>query len=419
MRTTNKLVMLLLIIINLVNSACTNSDNNLEPTTPTEIATAADLSTYLETIINDKEIPGFAVSIALNDAIAYQKSFGFANIAAQTPYTNQTVNSIASISKTFVSAAAVKAIEQGYFTLETNINDLLPIEVYNPKHPLENIKVKHLLTHTSGIIDNPQQYFAANYFIFLGENTSTNGASFLMNDLGIEQHTQVALEDYLVEIFLEDGDLYSEDNYLDAKPGTQWAYSNTATALMSYIIEYVSDAPFYEYVANNVLLPLQMSNSTFNFTEINTSNLATLYLNEYLPLPRYGNHSYAEGSMHTTNEDFSKYLLDMMKGIKGESSVLFTPASYNLLFSNLVDGSIVPGEFAENQAIYWYENDGYVMHGGNSFGTSSQLQIEKNGTSGFYILTNMDGTTYETSPKWEEVKLLISTAIEQYITHNK
>lgn len=419
MRTTNKLIMLLLIIINLVNSACTNSDNNLEPTTPTEIATAADLSTYLETIINDKEIPGFAVSIALNDAIAYQKSFGYANIAAQTPYTNQTVNSIASISKTFVSAAAVKAIEQGYFTLETNINDLLPIEVYNPKHPLENIKVKHLLTHTSGIIDNPQQYFAANYFIFLGENTSTNGASFLMNDLGIEQHTQVALEDYLVEIFLEDGDLYSEDNYLDAKPGTQWAYSNTATALMSYIIEYVSDAPFYEYVANNVLLPLQMSNSTFNFTEINTSNLATLYLNEYMPLPRYGNHSYAEGSMHTTNEDFSKYLLDMMKGIKGESSVLFTPASYNLLFSNLVDGSIVPGEFAENQAIYWYENDGYVMHGGNSFGTSSQLQIEKNGTSGFYILTNMDGTTYETSPKWEEVNLLISTAIEQYITHNK
>lgn len=419
MRTTNKLVMLLLIIINLVNSACTNSDNNLEPTTPTAIATAADLSTYLETIINDKEIPGFAVSIALNDAISYQKSFGYANIATQTPYTNQTVNSIASISKTFVSSAAVKAIEQGYFTLETNINDLLPIEVYNPKHPLENIKVKHLLTHTSGIIDNPQQYFAANYFIFLGENTSTNGASFLMNDLGIEQHTQVALEDYLVEIFLEDGDLYSEDNYLDAKPGTQWAYSNTATALMSYIIEYVSDAPFYEYVANNVLLPLQMSNSTFNFTEINTSNLATLYLNEYLPLPRYGNHSYAEGSMHTTNDDFSKYLLDMMKGIKGESSVLFTPASYNILFSNLVDGSIVPGEFAENQAIYWYENDGYVMHGGNSFGTSSQLQIEKNGTSGFYILTNMDGTTYETSPKWEEVKLLISTAIEQYITHNK
>ena len=54
--------------------------------------------------------------------------------------------------------------------------------------------------------------FNFNYFIFLGENTSTNGASFLMNDLGIEQHTQVALEDYLVEIFLEDGDLYSFDN---------------------------------------------------------------------------------------------------------------------------------------------------------------------------------------------------------------
>lgn len=419
MRTTKKMILVLVLAINLVNSACTNSDTDTAVMVPTEIETAADLSLYLENIINEKDIPGFAVSVALNDAITYQQSFGMANIATQTPYTNQTVNSIASISKTFVAAAVVKAIEQGYFTLETNINDVLPIAVYNPKHPLENIKVKHLVTHTSGIVDNPQHYLATNYFIFLEENTNTAGASFLMNDLGIEQQAQVALEDYLAAVFLEDGALFSEDNYLDAKPGTQWAYSNTATALMSYIIAYVSDTPFYEYVANHVLLPLQMNNSTYNLAAINETDLATLYINEAMPLPRYGNHSYAEGSMHTTNEDFSKYLLEMMRGVKGEASVLFTEESYDLLFSNQLDTSIVPDEFAENQGIYWYENDGYLMHGGNSFGTSSQLQIEKNGTSGFSIVTNMDGTTYTTSPKWEEVKLLISTAIEQYITHHK
>ncbi|WP_298421808.1 serine hydrolase domain-containing protein [uncultured Kordia sp.] len=419
MTTVTKNLIPILVAFTLLFSSC-SSDDDTTITTPTvnTIETAEELSTYLENLVQTNDIPGFSVSVALENSIAYQKSFGYANIATVTPYTNQTVNSIASISKTFVGAATAKAIEQGYFTLETNINELLPIEINNPKQPSSPIKIKHLVTHTSGIVDIPSVYLANNYYILPGENSTTEAATILMNGIGIQQSEKVALDEYLAEIFLEDGELYSLDNYLDAAPGEEWMYSNTGTGLLSYIIEYVSDTSFDGYVKTNILNPLQMSNTTYDIYEVNTSNLATLYLNPNSSLPRYGNHSYAEGSIHTTNEDLGNYLLDMMRGARGESAVLFSPEYYNLLFNENLESGIVPNSFAENHGLFWYMKDDNLMHGGNSIGISSHLQLKQNGASGFFIITNMDGTFTENNPKWESVKNQISNAIQQFINNN-
>ena len=105
-------------------------------------------------------------------------------------------------------------------------------------------------------------------------------------------------------------------------------------------------------------------------------------------------------------------------GIKGQSSTLFGTAYYELLFAEQLPVGTVPSSFAENQGIYWYNNADSWMQGGNSLGISSHLQLKDDGSSGFLIISNMDGTFSENEPKWEAVKTLIIQGVEEFISNN-
>ena len=218
------LILTYLILVTALMNACNNSDSlnvNPEP----QVTDSQSLTEALESVYQQSEIPGFSISIIKQDQIIYQNTFGYADIQNQIPYTNTTVQALASISKTFVGAAIVKAIEQGYFTLETDVNDILPIDLINPKRPNSVIQVKHLVTHTSGLQDQVQTYLSENYYILPGEDLSAEGAMLLQNDLGVGQRERRSLESFLGEYFMEDGDLYSEENFSSNLPGTVWNYS--------------------------------------------------------------------------------------------------------------------------------------------------------------------------------------------------
>jgi CubicO group peptidase (beta-lactamase class C family) len=189
------------ILITLGLLSCDKNDDDTLAPSPGNITTASELTEALNDIYDASEAPGFAVSIVKNDALVYQETFGMADIQGNEFYTNQTTQPIGSISKTFVAAAIVKAIEEGFFTLETDINDILPVEVVNPKQPDAAIKVKHLVTHTSGLLDNYEFYFQG-YRILPGEDLSTAGARLFQNAFGFQQREGWPLEDYLAAYYL-------------------------------------------------------------------------------------------------------------------------------------------------------------------------------------------------------------------------
>ena len=114
----------------------------------------SSLEEQLADLYKNGQLPGFAVAIVSKDKILFEKSFGFADIASQTAYTNSTQQSIASLSKTFIGLALMKAIEMGELNLDTPINTLLPFSVNHPDYPNRPITIRHLATHTSGINDN-------------------------------------------------------------------------------------------------------------------------------------------------------------------------------------------------------------------------------------------------------------------------
>lgn len=72
--------------------ACDDDDPVVEP--PAMITTEAELTDALNTTYEQKKAPGFAVTIVENSEIVYQQSFGQADMASNTPYSNSTVQPI-------------------------------------------------------------------------------------------------------------------------------------------------------------------------------------------------------------------------------------------------------------------------------------------------------------------------------------
>lgn len=403
------LILTSLLILFFTLSCDKDDDLQLPPTT---ITTRDELTTVLNTVYEDAEAPGFAVSVIKNDTLIYQKAFGKADIAAGRDFTNQTLLPIGSISKTFIAAAVVKAIEQGYFTLETNINDVLPFAVNNPKQPNTSIKVKHLVTHTSGLLDNYAYYLTA-YHILPGEDLTSAGAQILM-EVGAEQRQTIALGDFLAAYYQPEGAGYSLDNFANTAPGSTWQYSNIASSLAAYLVEVASGKDFKDYVEENIFQPLGMHQTAYDLADLNPAPIAQLYWDQQTPFPRYTNDSYPDGGVQTNNEDLSKYLLDMMKGVRGQSSTLFSPASYQLLSTALLPDGTLPGNLADNQGIFWFLEDGLISHDGSDPGTTCDLRFDESGTTGSILLINMDASTDEHEEAYIHLATAILSAISEF-----
>src|SRR6185295_6472593 len=98
--------------------------------------------------------PGVAVLIAKGDSILFSKGYGVSDIITKEPITTQTLFNLGSISKTFVAHAILILHEQGKLSVDDSIFKFFP--GFKNKKLAKKIKIKHLLSHTSGLPDNRQ-----------------------------------------------------------------------------------------------------------------------------------------------------------------------------------------------------------------------------------------------------------------------
>jgi len=335
-------------------SACWNDDDtHNDPPAPIDSDSEA-LTESLNTLYEDSEIPGFAVTVVKNNKIAYQETFGKSNVFYDIDYTNQTTQPIGSVSKTFIAVALMKAIEQGHFTLETNINDLLPFEIINPHTPNIPIQIKHLVTHTSGLFDSEEAY-TLNYHILTGQDLTTPIAQVLLA-YDIKVNDGMPLKEYLEEVFLPEGEFYNDEYFSPGGPDIDYEYSNIAASLTAYLIEAKTGISYDKYVKQHILEHLGMNHSTLNRLQVNQTKSALLYISKENPLPEYAHPSYPDGFMHTSNNNMGLYLLEMMKGAKGEGTIL-SNESYEQMYA--VQSSII-----DFHGVFWDLVDGRIEHSG-------------------------------------------------------
>jgi CubicO group peptidase (beta-lactamase class C family) len=172
--------------------------------------------------------PGGAVLIVQNGKTIYQKEFGVADMTTLGPITAKTLFNIGSISKTFVAYGILKLASQKKLALDDNLYTYFPD--FKNRRIAKEVKVYHLLTHTSGIPDNRRVE---------------------------EKHTF-----YLTAKDEENFAPLKQTDRLEFEPGTKYKYSNPAFNGLALIIEKVAQTKWQDYIRDTIFKPSGMNTST-------------------------------------------------------------------------------------------------------------------------------------------------------------
>ncbi len=357
---------------------------------PEVISLLDSLNQELTTFKNGTLIPGLAVSIVNKESVVFQKGYGFANLKSQKAFTPQTVQPIASISKTFIGVALMKLVDLGKINLDDEINSILPFKIVHPKFPNTPITIRHLATHTSSISDNYGEN--GDGYWLLESNNYKRGE--IRDDMFefleiIGQNQALSIEQHIKNTCLPDGKWYKENTYLDHAPGTTYSYSNNATTLAGLIIEHVSKTSLDNFCKKYIFRPLKMKNTSWRYSKKNADLLATQYFpdsqsapTEIFKMPRFTYSRIPAGHLITSIEDLSLYLMEMIRGHEGKGKILSNESFKTLLNPQLDNshyGDRYSGEFnvKYDVGIFWgMSYEGLKLHNGGEIGVYSFIYFD-------------------------------------------
>ena len=338
------------------------------------------LNQYLNRKHNNNKFDGIAL-IAYKDSIIYKKKIGYANNKLKIEFKNTTKFQIASLSKQF-TASGILILEQ-----DNKLKTEDFVYQYLPKFPFKEIKIKHLMSHTSGLPN-----FVGSMWKDL-DTTKVNGNK---------------------EMLLM---LQSNKYPLQWSPGSKWEYSDIGYCTLASLIEKVSGKNFKEFMDDRIFKPAGMTNTSAelstDYRTIKTHDLAMGYIYDSISNKKVIAYEapknsfiywlggfYGDGSVVSTIEDLLKWnkALNDKKIISKKSlKKAMTPTKLNN--GNLVNAW---GTFyGFGWFLYNSENFGNVeTHSGGHPGYSSRLTRLPNKNLTIIILSNMS------IPKFWDFKIL-------------
>lgn len=324
--------------------------------------TAADVETFLDGLvplqINQDDIAGVTISVVKDGKLLFAKGYGYADVEKKKPVSPQeTLFRPGSISKLFTWTAVMQLFEQGKLDLDRDVNEYLDYKI--PDAFGKPITLKHIMTHTPGFEEQIKD-------LFLTDSTKPNLGQYLKTHLPARIYP----------------------------PGTVPAYSNYATAVAGYIVERVSGRPFDEYVAENILKPLNMTRSTF--TQPLPSELAPLMSNGY----RLGSdaagpfeviNAFPAGSLSSSATDMAQFMMaHLAEGQLGNARIL-KPETARLMHSRLF--GLDDAANAMCYGFYEESRNGHriIGHGGDTIYFHSDLHLVLDQKLGFFVSYNSAG----------------------------
>ena len=314
----------------------------------------------------DNHFPGIAFGVVVDGKLVYTGNYGYTDIEKKIPVSSSSLFRIASMSKSFTSMAILKLRDEGKLNLDDPAYLYIP-ELKNLKYPTADapvITIRHLMTHGAGFPeDNPW-----------GDRQLADNDKDLMEFIG----RQISFSN---------------------PPGIAYEYSNLGFALQGKIITKVSGMRYQDYIKKNILEPLGMKTTTYEYGDVAADKLAHGYRwlneqwNEEVLLHDTPDGSWgAMGSMISSIEEFGNYMGFHLAawppnnakddGPVKRSSVreMHHPWRWNGFNSNFKfpDGRICAVTSAYCYGLGWMNDcDGrtYIAHSGGLPGFGSQWRI--------------------------------------------
>lgn len=177
----------------------------------------------------DGKVPGGVIGVVEDGELVFARAYGMADIAHDVPFEVGTLTNIGSTSKQFTAFAINLLVERGQVSLDDDVRE------YFPELPTfdDTVRVRHLLTHTSGYREFINQLALAGRRVDEGDYV---GRFEVLEILGRQPELQNA-------------------------PGAEFNYNNSAFSLLAQIVEKVTDTPFPEWMEQNVFGPLGMEHT--------------------------------------------------------------------------------------------------------------------------------------------------------------
>lgn len=227
----------------------------------------------------ERKFPGFVWGVVLDGELVHTGATGFADVENKIPAARDTRFRIASMSKSFTALAIMKLRDAGRLSLHDPVEKFLPEFKAVAKLTVDSpaITVRHLLTMTPGFPeDNPWG----------------------------DRQLAVGVKEFAAFI--------TAGISLSNAPGIAFEYSNLAYALLGQIISKTAGEPYQRYITREILLPLGMKDTVWEFADVPAGKLALGYRLDGTawklePLLHDGTYG-AMGGLLTTINDFARYV---------------------------------------------------------------------------------------------------------------
>jgi len=167
---------------------------------------------------------GLSIAVVRDGEVIYARGFGFRDLAISAPATPKTSYCVGSVTKAFTATAIMQLVEKGLLSLDDPVSKYVGV-IKDPE-----VRIHHLLTHTSGIpVLGYAEALIDTYYGFR--------------------------KDMLLPIAKSDDVLaymIGYEDYPRMRPGERWFYLNEGYVILGKIIEKVAGVSYEEYVKRNI-----------------------------------------------------------------------------------------------------------------------------------------------------------------------
>ncbi len=345
-----------------------------EPDRPTqEELDAIDkiLVPVVEEICQEYYVSGMSLVVFDQWGTLWQHSCGWASAEENRPADENTAYRIASISKAVTAILAVDLAGQGKLDLDGDLSEIMGVTIRNPSCPEEIITPRHLLTHTSGLVDSGAY----------GSGISSNP----LWPLG-----QVAAQ-----------------SFAPYPPGTCYIYSNLGMGMMSGVVEAASGERFLSYTGEKIFAPMGID-AGYSYDSIqDKSRVANIYmgtdLSVYMPnwlnmsrkyesLPVGQLYGLGHGDLFISAQDLSRFARILAGAPQEGEPVQLEPELLRQMqtvqYQEGEGESIILRGLGTQITDYLILDRRMVGHQGNAYGSICGMFVDPEEHTGFVFLTS-------------------------------
>jgi CubicO group peptidase (beta-lactamase class C family) len=316
----------------------------------------------MQQLLQKFNVPGVSIAIIKDFKIETTFAYGVADVATGAKVTAETMFQAASISKPVAAMASLKAVQEGKFSLDQDVNTILkswklPMGQFASGPP---VTPRMLMSHTSGTGDA---------FGFPGYSPGAPLPTIQQILDGVQPPSNLRAV------------------RLERPPMTGFEYSGGAVIIQQLALMDALGKPFDQIARDSVLVPIGMTNSTYEqpLPPARQAQAARAHnpQGQRAADPWHVYPEQAAAGLWTTPTDLVKFAIEVQLAVQGRSM--------KVLSQTMAREMITPvgvGPFAVGFQISKLGEGWYFEHGGSNFGFQCDLVAHRIKGYGAAIMTN-------------------------------